>query len=58
MKNTLKKLLAIVMVLTMLFAFAACGGNDEGTTTTEAPVTEAPSTETPVDNGSAANVEA
>ena len=25
MKNTLKKLLAIVMVLTMLFAFAGCG---------------------------------
>ena len=37
--NTLKKLLAIVMILTMLFAFAACGGNNEETTTTAAPET-------------------
>lgn len=36
----MKKILAVLLAASMLFAFAACGGNDEGTTTT-APVTEA-----------------
>lgn len=35
----MKKILAVLLAASMLFAFAACGGNDEGTTTT-APVTE------------------
>lgn len=40
----MKKLLAILMALAMLLSFAACGGNEEPETTTEAPVetTEAP----------------
>lgn len=45
----MKKLLAVLLALSMLFAFAACGGNEEPETTaapveesTEAPVTDAP----------------
>ena len=41
----MKKLLAVLLALSMLFAFAACGGNDEPETTT-APVEE--STDAPV----------
>ena len=36
----MKKLLAILLAASMLFAFAACGGNTENTTTTTAPVAE------------------
>ncbi len=46
----MKKILAVLLALSMLFAFAACGGNNEPETTT-APVeesTEAPATEAPV----------
>ena len=46
----MKKLLAVLLALSMLFAFAACGGNEEPETTT-APVeesTEAPATDAPV----------
>lgn len=39
----MKKILAIVLAFSMLFAFAACGGNDEPATT--APTTEAPTVE-------------
>ena len=44
----MKKLLAILMAFVMLLSFAACGGNDEPETTTEAPetTTEAPETTT------------
>jgi len=40
----MKKFLAILMALAMLLSFAACGGNEEPETTTQAPVetTEAP----------------
>ena len=40
----MKKILAVLLALSMLFAFAACGGNNEETTTTAAPetTTEAP----------------
>ena len=51
----MKKILAVLLALSMLFAFAACGGNNEPETTTapveestEAPATEAPATEAPV----------
>ena len=46
----MKKILAIMLALAMLFSFAACGGNEE-TPTTTAPVeesTEAPATDAPV----------
>ncbi len=36
----MKKLLAILLAASMLFAFAACGGNTEDTTTTTAPAVE------------------
>ncbi len=36
----MKKLLALLMALTMIFTLAACGGNDEPETTTEAPVAD------------------
>ncbi len=36
----MKKLLAILLAASMLFAFAACGDNTEDTTTTTAPVVE------------------
>ena len=48
----MKKILAIILALAMLFSFAACGGNEEPETTT-APVeesTEAPVTDAPVAN--------
>lgn len=48
----MKKILAIMLALAMLFSFAACGGNEE-TPTTTAPVeesTEAPATDAPVAN--------
>ena len=58
----MKKILAVLLAVSMLFAFAACGGNDEGTTTTAPAIeetelaTEAPAieetelaTEAPVD---------
>ncbi len=47
----MKKILAVLLALSMLFAFAACGGNNEPETTTAAPVeesTEAPATDAPV----------
>ncbi len=56
----MKKLLAILLALSMLFAFAACGGNteDETTTTTAAEeITDAPveeSTDAPVDESTEA----
>ena len=37
----MKKLLALLMALAMVFTLAACGGNDEPETTTEAPVADA-----------------
>ena len=43
--KTMKKILAVLLALSMLFAFAACGGNNEPETTT-APVEE--STDAPV----------
>ena len=55
----MKKILAVLLALSMLFAFAACGGNEEPETTTAAPVeesTEAPVTDAPVvDDPSAAD---
>ena len=36
----MKKLLALLMALAMVFTLAACGGNDEPETTTEAPVAD------------------
>ena len=36
-KTMAKKILAILLALSLVFAFAACGGNEEATTTT-APV--------------------
>ena len=54
----MKKILALILALAMLFSFAACGGNEEPETTT-APVeesTEAPATDAPVaDDPSAAD---
>ncbi len=47
----MKKILAVLLAFAMLFAFAACGGNEEPETTT-APVvdeaTDAPATDAPV----------
>ncbi len=37
----MKKILAVLLALSMLFAFAACGGNNEDETTTTAPETTA-----------------
>ena len=37
----MKKLLALLMALAMVFTLAACGGNDEPETTTQAPVADA-----------------
>ena len=48
----MKKILALILALAMLFSLAACGGNEEPETTT-APVeesTEAPATDAPVAN--------
>ena len=53
----MKKILAVLLALSMLFAFAACGGNDEPETTT-APVdeiTEAPTDAPVVDDPSVAD---
>lgn len=36
----MKKILAVLLAASMLFAFAACGGNDEGTTTTAPAIEE------------------
>lgn len=44
----MKRTIALLLALSMLFALAACGGGD---TTTEAPQTEAPATEAPADDG-------
>ena len=47
----MKKILALILALAMLFSLAACGGNEEPETTTAAPVeesTEAPVTDAPV----------
>ncbi len=42
----MKKIIAIFLALSMLFAFAACGGNADSETTTQAPeTTEAPAFE-------------
>lgn len=50
----MKKILAILLAASMLFAFAACGGNDDAETTT-APVTEEEIvTDAPVDETEAA----
>ena len=46
----MKKLLAVLLAVAMLFSFAACGGNEEPETTTAAPVeesTDAPATDAP-----------
>ena len=51
----MKKLLAVLLAFAMLFAFAACGGNEEPETTTapvvdeatDAPATDAPAIEDP-----------
>jgi len=42
----MKKILAFALVLTMILAFAACAGNNDGQTTT-APTTTAPTTTVP-----------
>ncbi len=60
-----KKIIAILLALTFVFAFAACGGKDDGETTTTAPVettadpfAEVDPTEAPVaDDTTAAVVE-
>ena len=51
----MKKLLAILLAASMLFAFAACGDNTEETTTTTAPVAE--DTTAAVEDTTAAPVE-
>ncbi|MGN1419128.1 MAG: ABC transporter substrate binding protein, partial [Acutalibacteraceae bacterium] len=43
MKNTIKKILAVVLCLAFVFAFAACSGTDNGETTTEANTSSAAS---------------
>ena len=57
----MKKLLALLMALAMVFTFAACGGNDDvADETTTAPVVEEDSTvaaDAPVEESSAAEVE-
>lgn len=45
MKNT-KKFLALVLALAMVFALAACGG-DEKTPATDTPATDTPATDAP-----------
>ena len=42
----MKKIIAMLLVLTMVLAFAGCAGST--TPATEAPATEAPATEAPV----------
>lgn len=49
----MKKLLAILMAFVMLLSFAACGGNEEPETTTEAPGT---TTQEPVETTTEAPV--
>ena len=51
MKN-LKKVLAVLLALGMLFCFCACGGNDDSKTTTTTTTTESQPTENenPVEN--------
>ena len=41
-KQTMKKILALMLALAMVFALAACGGTE---TETQAPSTDAPATE-------------
>ncbi len=56
----MKKLLALLMALAMVFTFAACGGEDVADETTTAPVVEEDSTvaaDAPVEESSAAEVE-
>ncbi len=54
----MKKILAVLLAASMLFAFAACGGNDDGTTTT-APATESDVvTEAPTEEATDAATEA
>ncbi|MBQ3603266.1 MAG: hypothetical protein IJA02_05480 [Clostridia bacterium] len=56
----MKKLLALLMALAMVFTFAACGGDDVADETTTAPVVEDDSTvaaDAPVEESSAAEVE-
>lgn len=49
----MKKILAVLLAASMLFAFAACGGNDDAETTT-APVTDEVVTDAPIDETEAA----
>ncbi len=56
----MKKLLALLMALAMVFTFAACGGDDVADETTTAPVVEDDSTvaaDAPVEESSAAEIE-
>ena len=48
-KQTMKKILALMLALAMVFALAACGGTETETQapSTDAPATEAPATEAP-----------
>ena len=50
----MKKILAVLLAASMLFAFAACGGNGDEVTTTEAPVTDEVVTDAPIDETEAA----
>ena len=45
----MKKFLALLLALVMVFALAACGGTE--TTPTDAPASEAPASEAPEDGG-------
>ncbi len=54
----MKKILAVLLAASMLFAFAACGGNGDEVTTTEAPVTEEIVTDAPVADESEVATEA
>ena len=51
----MKKLIAMLLALTMVFALAACGGN-AAPAPTQAPATEAPKTEAPAETEAAAPI--
>ncbi len=57
MKNT-KKFLALLLAVTMVFALAACGGDDKATDPTDTPVTDTPATDTPATDAPVAPVSA
>ncbi len=51
----MKKFLALMLAMAMVFALAACGGDNAETPATDAPATDAPATDAPADDAPAAD---